>query len=56
MADGKDVHLLDEAGLVGGDELGERDQRRPQLLPRVGQTHAGTLLQETERSVSISFD
>ena len=35
MADGKDVHLLDEAGLVGGDELGEGDQGRPQLLPRV---------------------
>ena len=51
MSDGEDVHLLDEARLVGRDELGERDQRRPQLLPRVGEPHSGTLLQTTDRSV-----
>ena len=44
MADGEDVHLLDEAGLVGGDELGEGDQGRPQLLPRVRQPHPRALL------------
>ena len=44
MSDGEDVHLLDEAGLVGGDELGQGDQGRPQLLPRVGQPHPRALL------------
>ena len=44
MADGEDVHLFDEARLVGSDELGEGDQGRPQLLPRVGEPHPRALL------------
>ena len=56
MSDGEDVHLLDEAGLVGGDELGEGDQGRPQLLPRVRQPHPRPLLVGQQPSRDIQGD
>ena len=56
MSDGEDVHLLDEAGLVGGDELGEGDQGRPQLLPRVGKPHPRALLVGKQPGIGTNFE
>ena len=43
-ADGEDVHLLDQTGLVARDELEQGDEGGPELLPGIPEPNSGSLL------------
>ena len=43
-SDGKDVHLLDETGLVGNGKLEQPYQGRPELFPGIPEPHPRPLL------------